>query len=1235
MKRFIKRALCAAVCCVLLAGQCWPGQLAWAEELPADSQAASSAAAAGDPAQTPQPAEEAPAEEEVPAQDELPSSESQGADQPAEQPPQQTEPAPQDQPAAQPAAASTGGINWAPSTGWTDAGDSFSKADPGLVKRVSADTFDTFDITGTLSFSENAASGAGLAVYANADHTPHSDGFTVNWDFPANQISVISGGAYVVAPIGVPIQQGQPFSFRILAENGRLQVWHGNLEGDPVIDTEIGQQPAGHLAAYAAGGGCTFTLQPPADPTIQWADSTGWTEGEDSFTKADPNLVKRVSVDTYDSFDVTGSLTFLENAASGAGLAVYANADHTPHSDGFTINWDFPVTQVSVISGGSYVAAPVSVPIEAGQPFSFRILAENGRIQVWHGDLSGEPVIDVEIGQQSAGHLAAYAAGGSCTFSGLRMNGGSVPQPASAELKQVYIDGQPLGNFKAGTTDYTIPYPQDGQPGQISAEAKDAAATVDVTQPTADQPGTVTVTATDGAQKTYTFTFAPASTNMSGWNALKQGWHMEGTSLVGDGEGSDDTHAYDLLTLMTTNEMEDLTISGDIMLGAPEAGTGDDASQGGFVIRSGEPNQYGYENSYVVMMHYNPNYGGTGKVYNEVAIWRFDNNVNADVIAHTTDVSLSLGEVYQMKVTANGSKIRVYINGEMVLEVEDSLHTAGSVGLFRNGINAGKQVTFSNIQLSESESDNALLDSILVDGQPLAGFTPYTYNYTYTLTGDTWPEVSAQAQDAGAKVDITQATAEQPTAVIRVTAADGISGKVYRVAMRDPEAAGQLGLQLPETAWADSTLEVTVTAKDVTTLTGGDVTLAFDSEMLEFVSVVPDENLLPAEDSAVLDYTLSAGQVRVVFSKVGANALTQDSALFTVTFRPLGQGETTLALRAGSEISTVFGDITALEQDITATLTIQGETPPETADKSALQALADKAAGLVESDYTAASWTVFRQAYEQALRLLADETATQQQVDQAAQALQSAMDSLEKAPQNYAVRILASANGTVTANKETAAPGELVTLTVQPAAGYQLKALFLNGTRIAASSFHMPQSDAEVRAVFEAIYTPPASGGDTGSTGGTGSGGQSGSSTAQNTGKKPGGSSQSKPETTPAPESPADTVNKGDLEQLINRAQLLNADEQADPEDFAQALENALQVLADPEATQQQVDEAVSQLQKAMDIQLPDSSSSSSSSSAAQQPTQTGGVAAAVAGIGAAAAVIAALAVFLVRRKKN
>ena len=75
------------------------------------------------------------------------------------------------------------------------------------------------------------------------------------------------------------------------------------------------------------------------------------------------------------------------------------------------------------------------------------------------------------------------------------------------------------------------------------------------------------------------------------------------------------------------------------------------------------------------------------------------------------------------------------------------------------------------------------------------------------------------------------------------------------------------------------------------------------------------------------------------------------------------------------------------------------------------------------------------------------------------------------APTTYTVSVGSISNGTVTADKASAAAGETVSLTVTPASGYELDTLTVNGTAITGTTFTMPAANATIAATFKAVRT--------------------------------------------------------------------------------------------------------------------------------------------------------------------
>ena len=96
------------------------------------------------------------------------------------------------------------------------------------------------------------------------------------------------------------------------------------------------------------------------------------------------------------------------------------------------------------------------------------------------------------------------------------------------------------------------------------------------------------------------------------------------------------------------------------------------------------------------------------------------------------------------------------------------------------------------------------------------------------------------------------------------------------------------------------------------------------------------------------------------------------------------------ALKAGETTFTVTPAVNA-ENGVSATFKVivtAKEPEPVSADKSKLQAAVDEAGKLDEKDYTVDSWKVFTGQLESAKKVLADENATQDDVDSALKTLE-------------------------------------------------------------------------------------------------------------------------------------------------------------------------------------------------------------------------------------------------------
>ncbi len=140
-------------------------------------------------------------------------------------------------------------------------------------------------------------------------------------------------------------------------------------------------------------------------------------------------------------------------------------------------------------------------------------------------------------------------------------------------------------------------------------------------------------------------------------------------------------------------------------------------------------------------------------------------------------------------------------------------------------------------------SDDASLQDIAVNGEPVADFDPAVLAYTVVLpleTTDEIPVITASSTDENADVDITQPAAIDGQATIVVTAEDGVAALTYTV-----------NIEL---------VSIDATLSDL--LADGETITGFDPEVLEYTLLFPDDSAdLPvitavtSNDNATLEIT--------------------------------------------------------------------------------------------------------------------------------------------------------------------------------------------------------------------------------------------------------------------------------------------------------------------------------------------------------------------------------------------
>ncbi|WP_440894693.1 glycoside hydrolase family 3 N-terminal domain-containing protein [Amphibacillus sp. Q70] len=224
--------------------------------------------------------------------------------------------------------------------------------------------------------------------------------------------------------------------------------------------------------------------------------------------------------------------------------------------------------------------------------------------------------------------------------------------------------------------------------------------------------------------------------------------------------------------------------------------------------------------------------------------------------------------------------------------------------------------------------------------------------------------------------------------------------------------------------------------------------------------------------------------------------------------------------------------VTALQEAIEQLERVE----PEEVDKSELETLVSLQSDRLEADYTAESWEVFAEALSNAEAVLADETATQEEVNDAAADLEAAIEQLEE--QDEEPTPVEKSDLEELVEEAEALDADLYT---EKSWGILLEAMDDAKAILEDDTVTQEEVDQAVTALQEAI------------------------------------------EQLERVES--EEVDKSELEALVAlQADKSEADYTAESwEVFAEALSNAEAVLADETATQEEVDDAVANLEAAIE----------------------------------------------------
>ena len=385
---------------------------------------------------------------------------------------------------------------------------------------------------------------------------------------------------------------------------------------------------------------------------------------------------------------------------------------------------------------------------------------------------------------------------------------------------------------------------------------------------------------------------------------------------------------------------------------------------------------------------------GSRQVYNDFAPARVTVN-GGEVIASASGNGAAIGGGYGIGgsiVFVNGGTVTASATGAGAAIGDGGSSDTGSVGTLR--ISAGSvKATASNTgtAISDQSVDNNNSDRVF---ETLV-YAPNVKNVT--IDGVDWKVSENHPDDNNLHLWLAAGTHD-----IQVTTEDGtlkyeaVVTPTGRVTVRQYFNVTYVltGLETngADKVYAGETLSGTLTAQDdkhlpesITVTMGGETVTAEYSQETGAFSV--------ANVTGDIILTASASEIPVDKSALAA-AIAEAEALVQDDYTSDSWSAFAEEL---ADAKAVLADDDATQQavnDAAAALESAMEALVERGDKTALEALIDEAEALKEADYTADTWAAFEEALNAAQEVAADADALQGEIDDAAEALESAMEAL-------------------------------------------------------------------------------------------------------------------------------------------------------------------------------------------------------------------------------------------------
>ena len=322
-----------------------------------------------------------------------------------------------------------------------------------------------------------------------------------------------------------------------------------------------------------------------------------------------------------------------------------------------------------------------------------------------------------------------------------------VATSSNTALKMIYVAGTPLAGFNADTLDYTYTLPEGVStiPAVTFDKAEAGQKVLSMCENTVH---TITVTAESGDKRTYTITFIIQKSE----NAFLRMIYLDGQPLDGFDKNTL-TYSVPLTSATCPRITVDKETGQQVTITAPYAAG---------VARIRVTPESGAVNTYSIT------FTATASAAVSLDAILLDGVALTDFVPTRTEYTIpytdTLPEItYQ---TASGRTVQMLRNGEDVM-------------LY---VQAGEEHTIYTLYFQKQVSADCTLKAILIDGTPLAAYTPATTGYTIDLpAGSALPVVSFE-KNSDAQVTYFGQSAPNTTA-IRVVAPSGAE-TTYTVAFR-------------------------------------------------------------------------------------------------------------------------------------------------------------------------------------------------------------------------------------------------------------------------------------------------------------------------------------------------------------------------------------------------------------------------------------------------------------------